>query len=556
MSTFQHDALPPCSRTDAVLAVHLDGDLADKHESRDREQLDREQCGYGFVSDDSLHDHLRDCPTCQQALHRARRLDAVLASASGRCVVDHAVAHGGSVDDLADRLLGRAIAAATLEAWPVAPTANAPTAHPPTANPPTGDAATGDAPTNTTTPVTTNGGTWIAALSVAAACFATWLCFRSVAPVANKSAAPSEQRLAAQPHISPVAPMTPAATEPEPQAAQEFSLPPSMAQRMHAARNRELPNQRTSSPEELAVRVAARNLSVPERLAAARRLIEATRTGSMDARNATRQLLGALASCGDVSNHELTVHDQLLEMLRNNHSFLLRIEQRIVAVLELRNFEDATMEMFGAIVVAARIGDDRLDNMLRRTLRRHDAAGEVITSALRCGVRMHGAGELLLACWQDMVSNGSQRNTPQWAEYWFHGQSPTSFAELAELRQQSRSNAGRVRCCLAMGCAADASTVPSLLAALKSARRDERTAAACGISMLPHRVLAKLLPKAKVPSASLLRAALARAGLRQTDRWLEHLALSKPQLRLLRTGPMRRFPEVVAWFRNAPPIAD
>lgn len=547
MSTFrhdaQHDALPPCARTDAVLAVHLDGDPASGRESRDREQCGREQCGYGFVSDDSLHDHLRDCPTCQQALHRARRLDAVLASTSGRCVVDHAVAHGGSVDDLADRLFGRAIAAASLE-----PSADEPTVA--------------TSPDATAIP-TASHGTWIAALSVAAACLATWLCFRSVEPVAKKTPAPREQQLANEDNIEPAPALQPEETgpeqtgpEPKPESAQEFSLPPSMAQRMHAARSRELPNQRTSAPDELAVRVAARNLSVPERLAAARRLIAATRTGSMDARNATKQLLGALASCGDVSNHELTVHDQLLEMLRNNHSFLLRIEQRIVAALELRDFEDATMEMFGAIVVAARIGDDRLDNMLRRTLRRHDGAGEVITSALRCGVRMHGAGKLLLACWQDKVATGSQRNTALWAEYWFRGQAATSFAELAELRQQSRSNAGRVRCCLAMGCAADATTVPPLLQALKSPRRDERTAAACGISMLPHRVLAKLLPMAKVQSASLLRAALARAGLRQTDAWLQHLALSKPQLQLLRTGPMRRFPEVVAWFRNAPPIAD
>ena len=164
--------------------------------------------------------------------------------------------------------------------------------------------------------------------------------------------------------------------------------------------------------------------------------------------------------------------------------------------------------------------------------------------------------ELLLDCWSDQVANGSQENTPKWAEFWFRGQPRIPFAELARLRLASHSHDDRVRCCLAMGCVNDDSTLPALLVALQSPRRDEACAAAWGIALLPHRVLTLLVPKAKAQSSGMLRTILARAGLRQADPWIEQLALSKRQLQLLRAGPLQRFPEVVAWFRSGPPFAD
>lgn len=54
-----------CRWSDAVLARHLDGELADD------------------VADHPLDAHLQSCARCQQALRRARRLDAVLAQESG-----------------------------------------------------------------------------------------------------------------------------------------------------------------------------------------------------------------------------------------------------------------------------------------------------------------------------------------------------------------------------------------------------------------------------------------------------------------------------------------
>ena len=55
-----------CGHTAAVIACHLDGEAA------------------GCVEGGELDDHLRDCVRCQEALRRARRLDALVARASGQ----------------------------------------------------------------------------------------------------------------------------------------------------------------------------------------------------------------------------------------------------------------------------------------------------------------------------------------------------------------------------------------------------------------------------------------------------------------------------------------
>ena len=107
-----------------------------------------------------------------------------------------------------------------------------------------------------------------------------------------------------------------------------------------------------------------------------------------------------------------------------------------------------------------------------------------------------------------------------------------------------------------MGCAKDDTTLPALLAALHSPQRDEASAAAWGIAMLPHEVLRPLVPTAKAPRANLLRAILARASLPAAEPWLRQLGLREVQLQLLREGPIRRFPEAVNWFRSSVPFSD
>ena len=632
-----------CARTDAVLAVHLDGDL-------ERESFDREACeplGYGFVSDDSLHTHLRECATCQLALQRARRLDAALASMAGRAVADQVTASGCSLEELSDQWLNCAAMAAADAGLPETVKSEGVESEGPesedTESEDTRSEATNSQDVAQEEPIDSKDldwlfdralqscaaqqtdrdlsasrasriGTLIAIAGVMAACFATWLCIatfeksskgknslgsnkdlgstRAVADgqatgvprqaTANqllgnrllgnreKTAATQtvhgDNKLASSESASSdlassmvAANAAEVETDDDPASSEWVARRPggSLARSMHAARNRELPEQRTAQPTELSHRIRDRALGVPKRLAAAHRLLRATRAGSSAARFATDQLLLALAACGDLDHNEIALHEQLLDEVRSSGPVLVRLEHRLVS-LPSRNRDHSELDhkALAAILVAARVENDRLDQAIRRALRRNDAIADVVASALRCGVRANGSSQLLLDCWHDQVAIGKQEDTQQWAEFWFRGQAATSFAQLKHLHARSHSAPERVRCLLAMGCVSDDSTLPRLLAELAAPRRIEACAAACGLASLPHRVLKTLLPKANLQNAGLLRAALARAGMPESKRWIEALALSKPQLQLMRTGSIIRFSEVAAWFRKGLLTAD
>lgn len=623
-----------------MLAVHLDGDL-------EQESFDREACeplGYGFVSDDSLHSHLRECLTCQTALQRARRLDAELASMAGRAVADQVTASGCSMEELGNQWLDCAALAAGSaghgsdglgsamdsesedDADPVrdedldwlfdramqpqnTAAAQVPAAQIPAAQIPA-----------TQIPAGSREGTVIAIGGVLAACLATWLCIATIdagtkdeqrkllafvegfsrgelassamVPIGESLEMPrpgmpggdgssrtgmalvggsgdgnsragdsrdidSERSSKSSLVGSPAGDSVPHANKP----ADSYK---SLASSMHAARNRDLPEQRTARATDLSHRVNDRTLRIPERLAAAQRLLRATRAGSSAARHATDQLLLALAGCGDLDQDEVALHEQLLDEVRSNGPVLVRLEHRLVS-LPSRNHNRSRLghsssllnhDELAAIMVATRVENSRLDQALRRALRRNDAIADVIASALRCGVRAEGSAQLLLNCWHDQVAIGKQENTSKWAEFWFRGQAANSFAQLSSVHATSHSAPERIRCLLAMGCVHDKSTLKTLLAGLAAPRRIEACAAACGIATLPHHVLKLLLPKAKLQNAGLLRAALARAGMPEANRWIQNLALSKPRLRLMRTGPITRFSEVAAWFQNAIRTAD
>jgi hypothetical protein len=621
-----------CARTDAVLAVHLDGDLA--HEAYDGHAFDREACeplGYGFVSDDSLHTHLRECATCQTALQRARRLDAALASMAGRAVADQVAASGCSLEELSNQWLNCAAMVAGGEVsvdagspgadsgrdsamagslhtgadgsegragdedldcedpdgedldWLFDRTMQQPVGHLPGKHNSPGKHNAAEAGTGS------KRGTAIAIAGMLAACLATWLCISTIDAASEVELGNGQtiaQRLAnendSSPYESPFQRLqasfnsrfnssyagaaSPAPSEPSTVAQTtndaELGLAPrraqqSLARSLHAARNRELPEQRTARPEDLSQRVRNRALSVAERLAAAHRLLRGTRAGSSAARYATDQLLLALAGCGDLDQDDIALHEQLLDEVRSSGPVLVRLEHRLVSLPSRnRDRSELSHNALATILVSTRIENARLDQAIRRALRRNDTIADVVASALRCGVRANGTTQLLLDCWHDQVAIGKQENTAKWAEFWFRGQAATSFAQLAHVHAGSHSAPERVRCLLAMGCVHDGSTLAPLLAELAAPRRVEACAAACGLATLPHRVLKQLLSQAKLEQSGLLRAALARAGMPQANRWIQALALSKPQLRLMRTGPVTRFSEVAAWFRNGLLTAD
>jgi hypothetical protein len=514
--------------------------------------------------------HLRECAPCQTALQRARRLDAALATMAGRAVADQVATSGCSLEQLNEQWLNYAALAAAGKISTEADTANViddQSAGTQTEEPIRGEDLdwlfdrANQLCVGSDTPKREAGshtGTMIAIAGVLAACLATWLCIATFDSTTTFDRVSERDQGRNQAFASGLASEHDTKRKAAPAAASELAAAPKLAARqsltrkIHAARNQALPEQHTALPKELSFRVRNRNLSMPERMAAAQHLLRATRDGSSTARHATDQLLLAMASCGDLDQADITLHAQLLDEIRNNRSVLARLEHHLISLPSRnRDRSERNHEMLAAIIVAARTGNTRLDHAIRRALRRNNAIAEVVVGALRCGTRTSDSTQLLLNCWNDQVAIGNQEDTPKWAEFWFRGQAATSFAPLMNAHDRSHSAPERVRCLLAMGCAPDESTLPLLLAQMTSPRRAEVCAAACGLALLPHRVLKQLLPTAKLQNASLLRAALARAGMPEANRWVQALALRKPQLRLLRAGPITRFPEIAAWFRNA-----
>jgi len=545
-----------CSRTDAVLATHLDGDLREA----------RAESGYGFVSDDRLQPHLRECQVCQRALQRARRLDAVLASTAGRAVAAHAAATGEPIEALGQRLLDNAIAAATtLPA--TAPTETTAAETTPSAT----DSEPQPAPT---TGVAARAGkvsdelslpwTLFAAAGLLAAGVATWLLL--IEPRARADARGVAMTPTAHPATASDEATRDALEEHE---AAENPLPLGLARHLN---QRVRPEQATLGNDALAQRLADDAQPLAVRLSAGRRLLDAARGPAPRAREALDGLLVGLASLGDDSDAALALQDELLDELRDAPALRRRVATRIHELAAARpGPDDASSADVGALhdaggsvalsradlaalVVAARTGGARLDASLRRAMQRHAPLANVTTSALRSAARQQGSAALLLQGWQDQVALGHQQDSTPWAEFWFRGQSARTFEQVAAQLQRSRSVSERQRCLLALGCVGDGSTVALLRAHLRSANREEAFAATCALSSLPHSVLAPLLPEASVASASLLRTALARAGLPQAQPWIA--GLSSSQRRLLIDARPEQFPEVTGWFREASAIAD
>ena len=85
----------------------------------------------------------------------------------------------------------------------------------------------------------------------------------------------------------------------------------------------------------------------------------------------------------------------------------------------------------------------------------------------------------------------------------------------------------------------------------------EAYAAAFALAQLPSRWLRGLTERANQEhDAFLLRAALARAGLREAAPWLDSLSLSVRERELLRDADFAQFPAVANWFRDRGGLGD
>ncbi|MEO6597212.1 MAG: hypothetical protein ABIP94_20910, partial [Planctomycetota bacterium] len=119
--------LPECPKTNAVLAIHLDGDVAGSDFAGSDisgsdiaggdiagggwEAGEPEGAGFDFACSETLGAHLRACAICQSLLLRARRLDAALAADSGRALAEHPRETGAGYEEIAQRWFAVAAAA-------------------------------------------------------------------------------------------------------------------------------------------------------------------------------------------------------------------------------------------------------------------------------------------------------------------------------------------------------------------------------------------------------------------------------------------------------------
>ncbi len=519
---------PTCNKTDAVLAHCLDGDL---------DSDDLLEHGYGFACGETLQAHLRECAVCRSALQRARRLDAALATAAGIDVARHPGQVGAGWAQLTDRWLAPATAAS---AEPVEPPLELTTAP-------------------STLPLQHRGLLLAAAaLAVVGAMFGPWaLATRAAATPSSHSVAtatatttPAAEAQATSPIPSPqplrAATSTMAVPTPSANVAtfHVASRPSTAATRTKVA---------TPSWRELGVQVASSHATPTERMAAQQTLLAGCRATAPDSPRAFRALVEALAAAGDHDLKSRHLHAAMLQPLRDGE--LLRQLGASLGALDAAGQRLGCNEL-AVVVVAARLGEASTDRALRRLARRHPDAVDAIAAALRCDVRSHGGGRLLLDLWDDVQSRRSAPGDERVAMAWFRQQPPSVFTELAAELPTCRSTERRVRCLLALGASDDAAMAAVLRTHMRSSHHAESHAAALALAHLPVRLLADIASQEELDGEYLLRAALARADVAVARPWIAALDLRAGDRHRLRHGTLADFPEVALWFRDRGLLGD
>jgi hypothetical protein len=208
------------------------------------------------------------------------------------------------------------------------------------------------------------------------------------------------------------------------------------------------------------------------------------------------------------------------------------------------------------VVVAARLGEEATDRALRRLALKHPDAIEAIAASLRCDVRPHGGGRLLLDLWDDMQNRRTAPRDECVALAWFRQQPARVFTELADELQGCRHTERRVRCLLALGASDDAAMAAVLRTHMRSGHHAEAHAAAFALAHLPGRQLTDIASQEELDDEYLLRAALARADAAVARPWLAALDLRASDRHRLHHGTLADFPEVALWFRDRTLLGD
>jgi hypothetical protein len=501
-----HARQPECARTDAVLAIYLDGDVGRG------EGGGLEDSGFELVCGDSLRDHLLGCGTCRSQLQRARRLDALLAAQAGRTV------DGGEVGALAARWF------AAIDAAPVAAAPRRPK-------------LSRVAALALLLPLCLGGIWWFVAGA------------QDHDP-ASPSPPPSRSAPAAATPVPPAPAVAPAPAGDVPAAAAppgEILIASDAAERRARQPRADAVRRPAGEPEPRQVLADAQRPATV-RLAAAERLAAAARGPRSEGAAAFEALVETLAGLGDHDAYQRSLHGQALEIVRDDAHLIELLAARLQRTEARRAATDR--DELAALTVAARVGERQLDHAIQRAVRRHPSLTEPLAAALRCGVRRTGTAALLLGVWQDLAARGDLELDDTGPCAWFSGQSPSTFAELAQELHRSRSEPQRVRCLLALGQGSDAESLALLLDRLQRAPFLEAHAAAFALSHRPRRQLTPLVAQARADDMFLLRAALARAAVPAATVWTDALALGDAERALLAHGAFPDFPRVASWFRD------
>jgi hypothetical protein len=497
-----------CPHSDDVLARHLDGHVA----SEGAPALSEPAMGATpelFAA--SLDAHLTECGRCQQALRRARRLDAALAHEAGQFVATQSGADG---ELLAAERWFAAVAAtsatAARSAVDLAPEAPAKD----TTRPQPARAMAARSPLRA----------WITSLAVAAgtlAAVAWWIagdaCHRDVVATPH-----AESPTVARPGVSSPGASSPGVSSPgerPPAAARSEALAPGSDTPLPKSGPRADGSAGDTPPVAVALDL--------------RRLPKWVQPRTVAAAQPPRPDAARLPANRQLANQPNAPHPYAARQ-PDLHALRRQLDDGDVTEAQL--------------VFCAQLAHGDLDEALRRHVRRCPQRLDTVVAALQAGTRQHAIAELLLDLWDDGVCRDRLADDEHAAARLFAGQGADTFRQLQRELATCAQAARRGRCLLALGCARDVDVSPSLLAQLEAPRHEEALLAAFALSCLPGTWLADVAQRA--PTSFLLRAALLRSDADELAHFAAHCGEPAELRQRLRGASLPVFCELASWLRH------
>ena len=501
-----------CPHSDDVLARHLDGHVAD--EDALSSSVAGKEAPPGALAA-HLDAHLAGCERCQQALRRARRLDAVLAHEAGQFVATQSGADGELL--AAERWF--AAVAATASPSPALPTCDV--------TMPDGRMLQPSRARVARSPLRA----WITSLAAAAGTVAAIACWID-GDTANRDVVATPR--AESPAVAAPEVVMHGVVSPDERAsagANSAALPP--------AANTPLPENEpfadASKDDSAPVAVALDLRRLPKWL---RPRTDAAAQPEHPRPDSARPSAIQPSPIRPIASQQLANRPNATRSNAASQPDLCALRRRL---------DDGAVDD-AQLVFCAQLARGELDEALRRHVRRCPQQLDEVVAALRQAARRHGTTQLLLDLWDDGVCRGRLPNDDYAAARLFAGQPAGTFQQLQHELATCAHAARRSRCLLALGLARDVDVSETLLAQLDAPRHEEALLAAFALSCLPGPVLARVAQRE--PTSFLLRAALLRS---EADELADFRArcMEPAELRQrLRGASLPVFCELASWLRH------